>query len=202
MAEYANRQSGQVENLATLRVRLPPRPLRAGQPRPYRGGPSTAGGKDRRGLRADCRPRPSTARPRKRSRCPATTSGSHPGEGGSTPSGITWFSRRRQRRPAPRSASVSAARLRGREEGRVQLPGGPLKDASGSLASVSYAGWRSTLRGISNSPSAAAGPETPRNIPHFMALRRATGGARHFLPLRRVEACGSPQAPVISAPPS
>ncbi len=28
------------------------------------------------------------------------TPGSHPGDGGATPSGITWFSRRRQRRPA------------------------------------------------------------------------------------------------------
>ena len=34
--------------------------------------------------------------------------------------------------PPVRSASVSAARLRGREEGRVQLPGGPLKEEMGT----------------------------------------------------------------------
>ena len=90
-----------------------------------RGRPPAAGGKDRRGRRADCRP-PSSRRPGReaRSRRPATTSVSHAGEGGSTPSGIT-----------ARSASVSAARLRGKEEGRVQLPGGPLKGVNGDACS-------------------------------------------------------------------
>ena len=79
-------------------------------------GLSAVGSKDRPSVRADCRLPPADGPLACWSRgSRARIPGPHPGDDGSTPSGITAW-----------SAGVAAARLFGREEDRVRAPGGPV----------------------------------------------------------------------------